>query len=89
MFIKPFAAEMFQLTLPERGATQKCCKSVLVVLFQLTLPERGATEQYLEVIEHLPFQLTLPERGATNRGVALQRKGYVSTHAPRAGSDSR
>ena len=62
----------FQLTLPERGATERDLPSSARRQFQLTLPERGATSwndlpQVVAV-----FQLTLPERGATRATGAVR-----------------
>ena len=80
----------FQSTLPVRGATfdgmemTLCCN-----IFQSTLPVRGATmpKGWLVPVP-LIFQSTLPVRGATAVAVAYPIAGFISIHAPRAGSDS-
>ena len=61
-----------------------------VVVFQPTLPVRGATSRSLkDILKSLSFQPTLPVRGATPVTDQDWFTRYISTHAPRAGSDRR
>ena len=57
--------------------------------FQPTLPARGATRILFAYGSLDKFQPTLPARGATVVISALSKGGYISTHAPRTGSDTR
>ena len=56
-------------------------------LFQSTLPVRGATCLADEFDMSVQFQSTLPVRGATGEWISNDLGGYISIHAPRAGSD--
>ena len=85
------AQSIFQSTLPARGATWQTCSATGFQIFQSTLPARGATvlEQTRE-IKVTAFQSTLPARGATCRALDVYgRRGAISIHAPRTGSDMR
>ncbi len=55
--------------------------------FQPTLPVRGATASSGSGSQSFLFQPTLPVRGATDWLPKNARRDYISTHAPRAGSD--
>ena len=56
--------------------------------FQPTLPVRGATAVPLNTVWSSIFQPTLPVRGATHHLFHVVCPVVISTHAPRAGSDS-
>ena len=56
---------VFQPTLPARGATFQPFPTISVPAFQPTLPARGATPVAHVADYHLRFQPTLPARGAT------------------------
>ena len=56
--------------------------------FQPTLPVRGATRSPHGAEAARRFQPTLPVRGATHIAAASHRPAHISTHAPRAGSDT-
>ena len=56
-------------------------------LFQPTLPARGATRITGDGFWRSEFQPTLPARGATPEYSILPVSVYISTHAPRTGSD--
>ena len=56
--------------------------------FQPTLPVRGATSALPHHPEISLFQPTLPVRGATRPAREAGGTWRISTHAPRAGSDS-
>ena len=79
---------MFQLTLPERGATREHLPlGWLRGRFNPRSPSGERHGNYLLETESTWFRLTLPERGATGCLQDAQRIPLVSTHAPRAGSD--
>ena len=81
--------ELFQSTLPARGATGSRQEGNRWRLFQSTLPARGATAVSATMSRLREFQSTLPARGAT--GDLLMADADVeeiSIHAPRTGSDS-
>ena len=57
-------------------------------VFQPTLPARGATDvALLSGRNSNQFQPTLPARGATANAGFLPSLAWISTHAPRTGSD--
>ena len=57
---------LFQSTLPARGATRRHLATRITARFQSTLPARGATSSKLRTIWPTgKFQSTLPARGAT------------------------
>ena len=63
--------------------------SYVVRVFQPTLPVRGATYSTRSTLYvQLSFQPTLPVRGATALAWLDTNMPRISTHAPRAGSDS-
>ena len=55
--------------------------------FQPTLPVRGATGFKKHYPLFFIFQPTLPVRGATRGQHFVSDPPFISTHAPRAGSD--
>ena len=58
--------QLFQSTLPVRGATLLALFSHTVSVFQSTLPVRGATALHaVQKEQNWRFQSTLPVRGAT------------------------
>ena len=60
-----------------------------VSVFQPTLPARGATRRSTASCPSVcTFQPTLPARGATEDGQRHDAHQFISTHAPRTGSDS-
>ena len=77
----------FQPTLPVRGATHTANAPVEVKQFQPTLPVRGATRVAENGVIFNGFQPTLPVRGATRPPFQQSQRAFISTHAPRAGSD--
>ena len=81
------AVNIFQPTLPVRGATGIAAKYGTTYQFQPTLPVRGATrgDEFGDVV--IEFQPTLPVRGATVHHLVDGCLMEISTHAPRAGSD--
>ena len=81
---------LFQPTLPVRGATPAIMRSGSGNLrFQPTLPVRGATLPFFFSSFASRFQPTLPVRGATHDDLHLPDVLKISTHAPRAGSDTK
>ena len=83
------SANIFQSTLPARGATAAGRCKVKERKFQSTLPARGATAKAArEALEGI-FQSTLPARGATPRMKTCRLDEVISIHAPRTGSDKR
>ena len=58
-------SQIFQPTLPARGATYASCCNPPKRKFQPTLPARGATPAYPRWVWQALFQPTLPARGAT------------------------
>ena len=85
--VNPETGEVFQSTLPVRGATTALAKLPPPCKFQSTLPVRGATGWALSAPMKSQFQSTLPVRGATTRLRHLALAGDISIHAPREGSD--
>ena len=80
----------FQPTLPARGATTGTVYQPGYFLFQPTLPARGATAAMIATLSpKKTFQPTLPARGATHHAPCKNGCRWISTHAPRTGSDSR
>ena len=79
----------FQPTLPAWGATtQTTQQAAEQLLFQPTLPAWGATFKRIFSACCLIFQPTLPAWGATQGDTQTARIQYISTHAPRVGSDT-
>ena len=62
-------------------------RMLALLTFQSTLPARGATPPTCKKTEKKLFQSTLPARGATTRRGCVRRRGRISIHAPRTGSD--
>ena len=59
------------------------------VQFQPTLPARGATKEVTSMDKTILFQPTLPARGATCYEIKARGRIFISTHAPRTGSDEQ
>ena len=59
-----------------------------IIMYQPTLPVRGVTRRNDLVVMRYEFQPTLPVRGVTRRHRLLVPQRMISTHTPRAGSDS-
>ena len=79
---------IFQSTLPARGATAPSPDPNNYKQFQSTLPARGATEQPQgDDRDERQFQSTLPARGATVLSGHVAPLDLISIHAPRTGSD--
>ena len=80
--------EIFQSTLPARGATGRGTPHGFKSRFQSTLPARGATTSSRARVACISFQSTLPARGAT--AFPARRCSFlsISIHAPRTGSDA-
>ena len=80
--------QLFQSTLPARGATLRVPSFLLTQPFQSTLPARGATLQRQHIAAGIPhFNPRSPhgERPCSARRCGLLRP--ISIHAPRTGSD--
>ena len=79
----------FQPTLPARGAT--VCVSCIAINKRYFNPRsphgerRGVCDL---LVAHAVFQPTLPARGATRAHQLTPRNHFISTHAPRTGSDA-
>ena len=82
-----FLLEIFQSTLPVRGATEENKRRMALYQFQSTLPVRGATRYNLIRRAYWVFQSTLPVRGATLTNFLCMQSDTISIHAPREGSD--
>ena len=79
--------DIFQSTLPLRGATVFHAIFLLITRFQSTLPLRGATPTGQRAGQQLLFQSTLPLRGATTLRAWSTIHYIISIHAPLTGSD--
>ena len=80
---------LFQPTLPARGATPAVLRGVGPHAFQPTLPARGATAGACAIVRRILYFNPRSPHGE-RRGYphhALQGL-YISTHAPRTGSDT-
>ena len=86
-FLRFGHVEVFQSTLPARGATTKQAPAGSCKQFQSTLPARGATSTKIFVMRWKQFQSTLPARGATSAVIRSRVRTWISIHAPRTGSD--
>ena len=80
--------EVFQSTLPARGATTPQEVTLTSKTFQSTLPARGATADKRCNQLRKRFQSTLPARGATIPTEEMTDPDGISIHAPRTGSDA-
>ena len=85
--VRHVGPDLFQSTLPIRGATLAVEKTVPRPRFQSTLPIRGATLRAEAARRRAGFQSTLPIRGATVRHRAVVDLCVISIHAPHTGSD--
>ena len=73
---------------PRAGSDPLSLQSTLISSpFQPTLPVRGATPNRRKAPSTHVFQPTLPVRGATRGHEPVELFFFISTHAPRAGSD--
>jgi len=79
---------LFQSTLPVKGATQKLTARRNIKTFQSTLPVKGATIELQVVPPAFLFQSTLPVKGATFAPMPTVFQPNVSIHAPSEGSDA-
>ena len=77
----------FQPSLPARGATLKRQMQLKRIVFQPSLPARGATRFSQPPFCINIFQPSLPARGATAPSLPCSLFRYISTLAPREGSD--
>ena len=66
-------ANIFQSTLPMRGATAMADNEVLQYLFQSTLPMRGATRRIRELFLLSRISIHTPHAGSDRYGTALSR----------------
>ena len=83
------AVQTFQPTLPARGATGFPVDWIAIgKYFNPRSPhgERQGLGRYSE--QSRQFQPTLPARGATQQAYQYEKTIFISTHAPRTGSDS-
>ena len=78
----------FQPTLPARGATGKLIAGSGDLVFQPTLPARGATRPRWRTFRWLFNFNPRSPHGERHKQVWLaNRMAFISTHAPRTGSD--
>ena len=68
--------QIFQSTLPVRGATGGIPVFYDIKVFQSTLPVRGATIMAIKITRVFRFQSTLPVRGATPRSAGWWSATY-------------
>ena len=80
--------ERFLPALPARGATRQRNPTVLLEEFLPALPARGATMCNIKHLFDESFLPALPARGATLLPRSLLWLAFISTRAPREGSDS-
>ena len=81
-------ADIFQSTLPLRGATRQSILGHGAVGISIHTPLAGSDSQTESKVAELePFQSTLPLRGATDYVNACAGVGGISIHTPLAGSD--
>ena len=82
-------SELFQSTLPARGATAVDGAVVFVDAISIHAPREGsdAMPAYTSPPPEL-FQSTLPARGATGGSKPSTKGENISIHAPREGSDA-
>ena len=78
---KTASQELFQSTLPARGATFTGRGWIMLLPFQSTLPARGATASIGMLPMQKLFQSTLPARGATARH---EYRGVCGNFNPRS-----
>ena len=82
------ADNVFQPTLPARGATNRAGQATRYPWISTHAPRTGSDGEGSEADDaEKKFQPTLPARGATKAGDAVKGEGSISTHAPRTGSD--
>ena len=78
---------IFQSTLPARGATTSKLWLSLCWLFQSTLPARGATSVQIARIMYEVISIHAPRTGSDGERSARTTADQISIHAPRTGSD--
>ena len=80
--------EIFQSTLPIRGATYMTPTTLWTTVISIHAPHTGSDLgfRFIAVYTSL-FQSTLPIRGATERSTADVPQMPISIHAPHTGSD--
>ena len=78
---------LFQSTLPARGATKVSAAGRPVLKFQSTLPARGATkiDRVLQIL--IAISIHAPREGSDFHNITYSKKTKISIHAPREGSD--
>ena len=86
--IFPQSGQVFQSTLPARGATIGGRGSNRNASISIHAPRTGSDITDKEtLLENAKFQSTLPARGATLRQYRAENRQRISIHAPRTGSD--
>ena len=81
--------EIFQPTLPARGATRAACTAAADRRISTHAPRTGSDANGCSPSgTTVKFQPTLPARGATMQKLIYKLGGDISTHAPRTGSDT-
>ena len=88
-FLRFGHVEVFQSTLPARGATTKQAPAGSCKQFQSTLPARGATSTKIFVMRWKQFQSTLPARGATILSIWDSRRKAFQSTLPARGATGR
>ena len=80
--------DLFQPTLPARGATNYYADLLATSVISTHAPRTGSdNSRFRFIVSYALFQPTLPARGATTRLVRFAEIVKISTHAPRTGSD--
>ncbi len=80
--------DLFQSTLPARGATRPAVVIELITEFQSTLPARGATRSASAREVHRAISIHAPRTGSDLLCSLCRRFVAISIHAPRTGSDA-
>ena len=80
---------IFQSTLPARGATAPSPDPNNYKQFQSTLPARGATEREGRILQHFLISIHAPRTGSDLCTEILHGDKAISIHAPRTGSDGQ
>ena len=80
--------DLFQPTLPARGATNYYADLLATSVISTHAPRTGSdNSRFRFIVSYALFQPTLPARGATPSSNGLIWVQGISTHAPRTGSD--
>ena len=84
-----YQRDVFQSTLPARGATRVVCRECAVLRgISIHAPRTGSDASARRAPGNsCAFQSTLPARGATGQMLRQWRRIVISIHAPRTGSD--